>query len=175
MHLNAILKSGFLVVERTGAREVELERELAAVKEENAALRADNEDLNNVLMEYASTLEKVLDGLRVYAHEHTITTINIHQSYTAQLANERQANAILRQNEADSQGRLSAMAMLLRQAYDAQTNNVEADTVIEGLKYENAALREALGLPKESEFSIESSGDDKPSGPIAILGNGGEI
>jgi len=50
-----------------GAREVELERVLADVKEENAALRADNEDLNNVLMEYASTLEKVLDGLRVYA------------------------------------------------------------------------------------------------------------
>ena len=67
------------------------------------------------------------------------------------------------------------MAMLLRQAYDAQTDNVEADTVIEGLKYENAVLREALGLPKESEFSIESSGDDKPPGPIAILGNGGEI
>ena len=65
--------------------------------------------------------------------------------------------------------------MLLRQAYDAQTNNVEADTVIEGLKYENAVLREALGLPKESEFSIENSGDDKPSGPIAILGGGGEI
>ncbi|KAF8419019.1 hypothetical protein EV426DRAFT_634489 [Tirmania nivea] len=135
--------------ELNGTREVELERELAAVKEENTALRADNEDLNNVLMEYASTLEKVLDGLRVYAHEHTITTINIHQSYTAQLANERQANAVLRQNEADSQGRLSAMAMLLRQAYDAQTNNVDADTVIEGLKYENAVLREALGLPKE--------------------------
>ncbi|RPB22672.1 hypothetical protein L211DRAFT_857978 [Terfezia boudieri ATCC MYA-4762] len=142
--------------ELNGAREVELERELAAVKEENAALRADNEDLNNVLMEYASTLEKVLDGLRVYAHEHTITTINIHQSYTAQLANERQANAILRQNEADSQGRLSAMAMLLRQAYDAQTNNVDADTVIEGLKYENAALREALGLPKETAALAEA-------------------
>ena len=68
------------MVERTGAREVELERELAAVKEENVALRADNEDLNNVLMEYASTLEKVLDGLRVYAvgppllHHYTIFT-----------------------------------------------------------------------------------------------------
>lgn len=55
------------MVEQTGAREIELERELAAVKEENVALRADSEDLNNVLMEYASTLEKVLDGLRVYA------------------------------------------------------------------------------------------------------------
>jgi len=65
--------------------------------------------------------------------------------------------------------------MLLRQAYGAQTNNVEADTVIEGLRYENAVLREALGLPKESEFSIESTGDARPSGPIAILGNGGEI
>lgn len=66
-HLRGILKSNSLAVEQTGAREVELERELATVKEENATLRADSEDLNNLLMEYAATLEKVLDGLRVYA------------------------------------------------------------------------------------------------------------
>lgn len=104
-----------------------------------------------------------------------MSTINIHQSYTAQLANERQANAVLRQNEADAQGRLAAIAMLLRQAYESQTQNVEAETVIEGLKYENSVLREALGLPKETEFGINGGGGDIPTGPLAIPGNGGEI
>lgn len=100
------------------------------------------------------TLEKVLEGLRVYAHEHTITTINIHQSYTAQLAHERQANAVFRQNEADAHARLAHMASLLRLAYEAQTVDLDADIAIEGLKYENAILRDALGLPKESDVEV---------------------
>ena len=137
-----------------GAREAELAREVSTLKDENAGLRAENEDLTALVADYVGTLEKVLEGLRVYAHEHTTTTINIHQSYTAQLAHERQANAVLRQNEADAHARLAHMAALLRQAYEAQTADVDADTVIEGLKYENAILRDALGLPKESDVGV---------------------
>lgn len=58
-----------------GTREVELERELSAVKEENVTLRADNEDLNNLVADYVMTLEKVLEGLRVYAVSSLFTCI----------------------------------------------------------------------------------------------------
>ena len=104
-----------------------------------------------------------------------MSTINIHQSYTTQLANERQANAVLRQNEAEAQGRLAAMAMLLRQAYEAQTNSVDSETIISGLRYENAVLREALGLPREEELIniSDTSGAEAPGRLISIPGGGG--
>lgn len=46
------------------------------------------------------------------------------------------------------------MASLLRLAYEAQTVDLDADIAIEGLKYENAILRDALGLPKESDVEV---------------------
>ncbi|KAL0637984.1 hypothetical protein Q9L58_003063 [Maublancomyces gigas] len=82
--------------------------------------------------------------------EHAASTINIHQTYTNQLQSERQQNAILRQNETESQTRLTTISKLLREAYQNETA-LEPDILIEGLKVENEALREALGLPKDDE------------------------
>ncbi|KAF8473863.1 hypothetical protein BDZ91DRAFT_690952 [Kalaharituber pfeilii] len=167
--------------ELSGTREVELERELGALREENNSLRAETEDLSSLVSSYVTVLEKVMEGLRIYSNEHTMSTINIHHSYTIQLAHERQANAILRQNEAEAQGRLAAMAALLRQAYEAQTGNVEAEMVIAGLKYENAVLREALGLPKAEELlADEGSGGGTGGGGLIVIpsngaGNTGDI
>lgn len=77
--------------------------------------------------------------------------INVHSSYTKQLAAERQANAALRQQEADNRARLVTISAMLREAYNAETA-LEPDIMIEKLKAENAALREALDLlPPESD------------------------
>lgn len=57
---------------------------------------------------------------------------------------------MLRQNETESQTRLTTISKLLREAYQSETA-LEPDTLIEGLKVENEVLREALGLPKDCE------------------------
>jgi hypothetical protein len=81
-------------------------------------------------------------------HEHSIATINIHSSYTNQLANERAANAELRQREIEGQARLANLSTMLREAYASETV-LEPDIVIERLKAENAALRHAMGVEEE--------------------------
>ncbi|PWW78313.1 hypothetical protein C7212DRAFT_200176 [Tuber magnatum] len=136
--------------EANGTHDVGLEAENRALRQENHHLQTENEDLSLLVQDYETVLDKVLEGLRVYAHEHTVSTINIHQTYTNQLASERQANAILRQNETESQARLTGISKMLREAYEQDTA-LEPEILIEGLKVENDALREALGLPKEEE------------------------
>jgi len=83
-----------------------------------------------------------------FQHEHSISTINIHQSYANQLAKERQTNVILRQNAAESQAKLARLSSLLREVHEAE-HALNPDIVIEELKAENVALREALGMPQE--------------------------
>ena len=81
-------------------------------------------------------------------HEHSIATINIHESYTHQLANERAQNACLRQREIENGARLASLSRLLREAYQLETLEPDA-TVMERLKAENATLRAALGVESD--------------------------
>jgi len=85
---------------------------------------------------------------RPLQHEHSIATINIHSSYTNQLANERAQNAALRQREIENNARLSTLSQLLREAYEMETAP-DPDIVIERLKAENVALRAALGVDED--------------------------
>src|SRR4051812_11656121 len=95
---------------------------------------------------HSTTLPLLIKRAFLPKHEHSISTINIHQSYANQLAQERQTNAILRQDAAEVQARLARLSSLLRSAHEAE-NALGPDIVIEELKAENAALREALGMP----------------------------
>lgn len=81
-------------------------------------------------------------------HEHSVATINVHSSYTNQLAAERNINAQLRQKEIENEGRLTNISTMLRQAYQVQTEMGD-ECRIEKLERENAVLREALGLGEE--------------------------
>ncbi|KAA8902616.1 hypothetical protein FN846DRAFT_780525 [Sphaerosporella brunnea] len=135
-------------------RELELAEENRQLRQEVAGLRTENEDLGLLVQDYETVLEKVLEGLRVYAHEHSLATINIHSSYTNQLANERAANAALRQREIDTQARLTNLSTWIREAY-AHATELEPDIIIEQYKAENAALREALGINDEPDSSEE--------------------
>ncbi|KAL7267795.1 hypothetical protein RUND412_009602 [Rhizina undulata] len=132
------------------------EEEIQKLRLENTHLRADNEDLMQTIQDYEAVLEKVIEGVRIYAHEQSVSTINIHQNYTQQLANERQANAMLRQNEAESQARLAEISRMLREVYEDQ-NSIETDALIDNLKMENEALKEALGLPINSKTQEKRS------------------
>ncbi|KAK6513287.1 hypothetical protein TWF281_004929 [Arthrobotrys megalospora] len=119
------------------------------LRKENATLLAENEDLSSLVNDYESVLEKVLEGLRIFIHEQSISTINIHQSYANQLAIERQVNADLRQEAAEFQARLAKLGALLRMAHEGESA-LGPDILIEELKAENTALRDALGVrPKE--------------------------
>ncbi|KAI5793066.1 hypothetical protein EDC01DRAFT_717319 [Geopyxis carbonaria] len=138
------------------SREEELVEENLNMRQDVADLRVENDDLSALVQDYETVLEKVLEGLRVYAHEHSVATINIHSSYTNQLAAERQSNAALRKKEAENEARLGNISRLLREAYQHGTM-LEPNIMIEKLKAENQALREALGLEAEdSDGSGES-------------------
>lgn len=144
-------------------RELELADENKELKQEVSELRVENDELVLLAQRHEEVLEKVLDGLRKYAvcflrvpcggasltgwvqNEHSIATINIHSSYTNQLASERTQNAALRQREMDNSARLTKLSGLLREAYQQETV-LEPDIVIEQLKAENEALRQALGV-----------------------------
>ncbi|KAK6332448.1 hypothetical protein TWF730_004124 [Orbilia blumenaviensis] len=115
------------------------------LRKENATLLAENEDLSSLVNDYESVLEKVLEGLRIFIYEQSISTINIHQSYASQLAIERQVNADLRQDAAEFQARLAKLGAFLRMAHENEST-LGPDIVIEELKAENMALRDALGV-----------------------------
>ncbi|KAI5853969.1 hypothetical protein BZA05DRAFT_395240 [Tricharina praecox] len=135
-------------------RELYLEEQNKMLQEEITQLRGENEDLGLLAQDYETVLEKVLEGLRIYAHEHSIATINIHSSYTNQLNNERAQNAALRQREIDNNARLTTLSQLLREAYQLETV-LEPDIVIERLKAENVALRTALGVEEDPDCTEE--------------------
>lgn len=46
---------------------MDLEAENQALRNENADLRAENEDLSLLVQDYETVLDKVLEGLRIYA------------------------------------------------------------------------------------------------------------
>lgn len=50
------------------------EAENLALRNENADLRAENEDLLLLVQDYETVLEKVLEGLRVYAVRNFLST-----------------------------------------------------------------------------------------------------
>lgn len=50
------------------------EAENLTLRNENADLRAENEDLSLLVQDYETVLEKVLEGLRVYAVGHSLST-----------------------------------------------------------------------------------------------------
>ncbi|EWC46643.1 hypothetical protein DRE_04130 [Drechslerella stenobrocha 248] len=128
--------------ERNG--DIDIQSQNRVLRRENATLLAENEDLSTLVNDYESVLEKILEGLRIFIHEQSISTINIHQSYANQLAIERQVNADLRQDAAEFQARLAKLGAVLRTAHENE-NALDPDILIEELKAENAALREALG------------------------------
>ncbi|KAK6514174.1 hypothetical protein TWF506_008586 [Arthrobotrys conoides] len=123
----------------------DLQSQNRILRKENATLLAENEDLSSLVNDYESVLEKVLEGLRIFIHEQSISTINIHQSYASQLAIERQVNADLRQEAAEFQARLGKLGAFLRMAHENESS-LGPDIVIEELKAENMALRDALGV-----------------------------
>lgn len=54
-----------------GMQDVDFEAENQALRNQNADLRAENEDLSLLVQDYETVLEKVLEGLRVYAVRHS--------------------------------------------------------------------------------------------------------
>ncbi|EPS36496.1 hypothetical protein H072_9977 [Dactylellina haptotyla CBS 200.50] len=146
--------------------ETDIQSQNRILRKENATLLAENEDLSTLVNDYESVLEKVLEGLRIFIvsrlddtqywyrpamlrsvgqHEQSISTINIHQSYASKLATERQVNADLRQEAVEFQARLGKLGAALRMVHENE-NALAPDTLIEELKAENIALREALDL-----------------------------
>ncbi|KAI9784580.1 MAG: hypothetical protein M1839_001802 [Geoglossum umbratile] len=121
------------------------------LREENNNLHVENNDLSLLLADYETVLEKTLEQLRLYAHEHTMATMSLHRHYATQLAAERAECLELRQQIAEFQARLAGMAGLLREAYVFEEGESESLGEIEGLRSENRTLRIALGLEKDGE------------------------
>lgn len=141
-------------------RITQLEAENEMVREENAALGVEREETNLLLQDHEMVLEKVMEGLRVYAHEHSVATINIHSSYNSQLQAERATIAALHVQEIENAARLTTLSRLLREAFQLETA-LEPEIIIQGLKAENIALRAALGIDGDFE-----NGGEKELGQV---------
>ncbi|KAF3927040.1 hypothetical protein ABW21_db0200425 [Orbilia brochopaga] len=124
---------------------IDIQSQNRVLRRENATLLAENEDLSTLVNDYESVLEKILEGLRIFIHEQSISTINIHQSYASQLAIERQKNADLRQDAANFQARLAKLGAVVRTLHEHE-HALGPETLIEELRAENMALRDALGM-----------------------------
>jgi hypothetical protein len=124
---------------------------MSALREENAGLNTENNDLSLLLADYETVLEKTLEQLRSFAHEHTMATMSLHRHYATQLAAERAECLELRQQMADFQSRLAGLSRLLREAYAFEDGEADAVAEMEGLRSENRTLRIALGLEKDND------------------------
>ena len=116
-------------------------------------LESENTELATLVSTYEMSLTRILDQLRVYAHEHTLATLAIHKNYTRQLAAERSTNLELRQEYSELQARLGGLAGLVREGL--KWDEAKEEREAEGLKSveawaeiqnENCVLRRLLGL-----------------------------
>ncbi|KAI9802708.1 MAG: hypothetical protein M1825_002730 [Sarcosagium campestre] len=137
----------------------ELQAHVQALTESNATLEGENAELSTLLETYEASLARVLDQVRVYAHDHTLATLAIHKSYTQQLAAERLTNVELRQDYGELQARLGVLAATVREGLKWEDDGIREVESWAELSNENRALRRALGLP------IEPDGSDGLSDP----------
>ncbi|KAI9669497.1 MAG: hypothetical protein M1829_005086 [Trizodia sp. TS-e1964] len=156
-----------------------MESSLSAARAEVSTLQAENNDLASLLADYESSLEKIMEMLRRFAHERTLATLAIHRQYSAELATERSINLGLRQEHAEWQGRLMGLSTLLREALRHQVDSEEesgAGVEFAALRAENRALRRLVGLPTEEddEEGGEGEGEGRPVGREWDLGDGGQ-
>ncbi|KAI9680676.1 MAG: hypothetical protein M1817_004116 [Caeruleum heppii] len=138
-----------------------LHARLEELEGNNIALEAENGELASLLSTYENALTRILDQLRVYAHEHTMSTLAIHKSYTQQLATERDTNLELRQELVDWKSRLSGLAGMMREGLRWEEGEGDGGGVAGGglkaleawaeVKNENRVLRGLVGLPVEDE------------------------
>ncbi|KAI9836515.1 MAG: hypothetical protein M1838_005012 [Thelocarpon superellum] len=124
----------------------------------NALLESENTDLATLVSTYENALARILDQLRIYAHEHTLATLAIHKSYTQQLAVERATNLELRQDYCEFQGRISSLARVVREGLryeeDDGTGQAEGLKAVEAwaeIQNENRVLRGLVGLPVDED------------------------
>ena len=127
-------------------------------------LESENTELATLVSTYEMSLARILDQLRVYAHEHTLATLAIHKNYTRQLAAERSTNLELRQEYSELQARLGGLAGLVREGL--KWDEAKEEREAEGLKSveawaeiqnENRVLRRLLGLAPAETGEAEMS------------------
>jgi len=118
----------------------------AIIWHQNNALNAENEALSTLVGDYENSLQRTLEMLRSYAHEHAQATISLHEFYTSQLATERTGNLELRGDQAELQGRLEGLSGLVREALEWEDKDLAEKSELECLRAENRALRDVLGL-----------------------------
>src|SRR5947207_1199871 len=95
------------------------------LSKDRAALMQDNKELSSLLGDYESTLGKITDMIRNYAHENSMATIAIHRQYNDMLEQERAQNLELRQEHAEWQARLVNLSKMLRELSQVSTDDAE--------------------------------------------------
>jgi hypothetical protein len=139
---------------RQGPLKPDLPTRVHELESTTERLEGENAELATLVSTYEMSLARILDQLRVYAHEHTLATLAIHKNYTRQLAAERATNLELRQEYSEFQARLGGLAGLVReglkwdegrdQREEEGLQSVEAWAEIQN---ENRVMRGLLGLP----------------------------
>ncbi|CCG82986.1 protein of unknown function [Taphrina deformans PYCC 5710] len=120
-----------------------LRRAYTALADDNVALKAESDALSRLCAEYELGLTRAMDQIRTHQHEVTASTIELHRNYSSIIDGKNAQNAALARDAVDVQGQIVSLNRYVREALHEQTD-VGAETIIETLVQENAALRDRL-------------------------------
>ncbi|KAK9325592.1 hypothetical protein V1517DRAFT_313761 [Lipomyces orientalis] len=131
------------------------------LRQEIKYLRQENDDLDLLVQQYDHTIERIMEGLRVYATDHSQNILDIHKSYAVKLRSEQDRYDALHTVYSEQEQRIKALTSHLRNAYqysctglpgnDAGTQEDESEPMmlyrlIYELQTENKGLRKAAGI-----------------------------
>ncbi|KAK9369117.1 hypothetical protein V1509DRAFT_639076 [Lipomyces kononenkoae] len=131
------------------------------LQQEIKYLRQENDDLDLMVQQYDHTIQRIMDGLRVYATDHSQNILDIHKLYAIKLKSEQDRYDALHTLYTEQEQRIKALASHLRNAYQYsctgspgnEANSQQGETelmmlyrLIHELQTENNGLRRASGI-----------------------------
>ncbi|KAK9239916.1 hypothetical protein V1525DRAFT_417316 [Lipomyces kononenkoae] len=131
------------------------------LQQEIKYLRLENDDLDLMVQQYDHTIQRIMDGLRVYATDHSQNILDIHKLYAIKLKSEQDRYDALHALYTEQEQRIKVLASHLRNAYqysctgspgndgngkDGEQEPMMLYRLIHELQTENNGLRKASGI-----------------------------
>ncbi|KAK9330256.1 hypothetical protein V1520DRAFT_341041 [Lipomyces starkeyi] len=137
-----------------------------SLQQEIQYLRRENDDLDLMVQQYDHTIQRIMEGLRVYATDHSQNILDIHKLYAIKLRSEQDRYDALHTLYTEQEQRIKALTSHLRNAYQYSctgspgngSNSQEGETepmmlyrLIYELQTENDGLKKASGIDNRAD------------------------
>ncbi|KAK9390754.1 hypothetical protein V1515DRAFT_583793 [Lipomyces mesembrius] len=136
------------------------------LQQEIKYLRRENDDLDLMVQQYDHTIQRIMEGLRVYATDHSQNILDIHKLYAIKRSSEQDRYDALHALYTEQEQRIKALTSHLRNAYQYSltgspgngNNSQEGETepmmlyrLIYELQTENNGLKKASGIDNRAD------------------------